>query len=210
MTIFTQANAAPAQYAYIEGLNPQLPNQLRASKEPSREKRVGYVFPQTLFPLDGGKTLLRLRSAPVLQVSNKSLEFEVEGWGIRMKCGEVYDLPRQIARRFLYLFGRSEQQVLSEEERLQWIGILDRIDSNQFSFDRSAPRYNEGVLMQRDPILIEWSDGKTEKINAIVGTALLPLEPGDLFSAYLKLGRDNKTLDIERVTLIAVGEQGRS
>jgi hypothetical protein len=190
-------------------LNPKLPSRLGAATAPRGDRRISYTFPQKLFPIDGGKTLLRLRSAPLLTVDKAALEFEIEGWDLRMKCADVYDVPRQIARRFLYLFGRSEQRLLSDEERSAWIQILDRVDSNQFSYDRSPPRYNEGILLQRDPIVIEWSDGKNEKLDAGVGAALMPLDPGDTFSAYVKLGRDNRSLEIERVMLIAPGEQPR-
>lgn len=210
MTVYTQADFAPTEYAYVDGLNPSIPSQLAADRAPSADRRISYTFPQTLFPVDGGRTLLRLRSAPILAVDSKTLEFEIEGWGLRMKCAEVHDVPRQIVRRFLYLFGRSEQRLLSEEERNVWIDILDRVDSNQFSYDRSAPHYNEGILLQRDPIVVEWSDGKNEKLDSRVGTALMPLDPGDTFSAYVKLGRDNKAMEIERVMLIAPSEQTRS
>jgi hypothetical protein len=210
MTVYTQTNGAPVEYAYVDGLNPQLPTKVGVAKEPRADRRISYTFPQTLFPIDGGKTLLRLRSAPVLSVDSGTLEFEIEGWGVRMSCADVHDVPRQIARRFLYLFGKSEQRLLSEQERLGWIEVLDRVDANQFSFDRSAPRYNEGVLLQRNPIVVEWSDGKNEKLDAKIGGALMPLDPGDTFSAYVKLGRDNKSLEIDRVMLIAPGEQTRS
>jgi hypothetical protein len=210
MTVYTQTNGAPVEYAYVDGLNPQLPTKVGAAKEPRADRRISYTFPQKLFPIDGGKTLLRMRSAPVLLVDSKTLEFEIEGWGIRMNCADVHDAPRQIARRFLYLFGRSEQRLLSEDERVDWIEILDRVDANQFSFDRSAPRYNEGVLLQRNPIVVEWSDGKNEKLEATVGGALMPLDPGDTFSAYVKLGRDYKSLEIDRVTLLSPGEPARS
>jgi hypothetical protein len=209
MIVYNQADIAPTQNAYVDGLNPPVPTQLAAAKAPSADRRISYTLPQKLFPVDGGKTLLRLRSSPILAVDSKTLEFEIEGWGLRMRCADVHDVPRQIVRRFLYLFGRSEQRLLSNEERAAWIDILDRVDSNQFSFDRSAPHYQEGILLQRDPIVVEWSDGKNEKLDADVGAALTPLDPGDTFSAYVKLGRSNKSVGIERVMLIAPSGQTR-
>jgi hypothetical protein len=210
MTVFTLAAPPAPPYTYVDGWNRSSPAMLAADSQPPGNF-VEYSFPQTLVPLDGGKTLLRLRSAPRLRVDNRSRQFEVQDWGIQMPCSDVHDLPRQMARRFLDLFGKSERGMLSADERGAWITVLDQIDWTQFNIDRAAPHYAEGTLLRRQPTVVQWSDGVTEKLEPMVAPALQAFEPGELFSAFVKLGRDNKALSMERVLLIPpAGANARS
>ena len=49
---------------------------------------------------------------------------------------------------------------------------------------------------------IEWHDGTVEVLPLSLSPALYPLEPGDSFSAFVKVGKENRALSIERVSLI--------
>jgi hypothetical protein len=190
------------QFSTVDGVNPPVPSQLIAEAQPAPKLLKTYRFPQQLIPLDGGKTLLRLRKPLQLFVNQKTLEFDVEDWGIRMHCADVADLPRQIARRFLQLFSKADSRVLSGQETEEWLRILDQVDYTQFCVERSAPHYVEGTLIKKHPLTVEWHDGTTEHLPPTHASVFYPLDHGDQFSAFVKLGRENAVISIERVALI--------
>lgn len=203
MSLFiTNAPAGAPQYAPSERLDAPPPTQIVAKADPSPKKVQRFTLPQQIIPLDEGRTLLRLRKAPTLKVNTRTMEFEAEEWGITMPCDKVEDLPRQIARRFLTLFSKADQDSMEPQERVEWLKLLDNVDFAQFSIDRSAPQYLEGTLVGKNPPRVEWHDGATEILPLSLASSLFPLDPGDNFSAFVKVGRDNRTLSIERVSLI--------
>jgi hypothetical protein len=203
MSVFiTNAPAGEPQYARSERLDAPPPTQIVAQADPSPKRAQCFTFPQQIIPLDEGRTLLRLRQPPTLKVNTHTMEFEAEDWGITMPCDKVEDLPRRIARRFLTLFSKADQESMEPQEKLEWLKLLDKVDYAQFSIDRSAPQYLEGTLVGKTPPRVEWHDGATEVLSLSLASSLFPLDPGDNFSAFVKVGRDNRTLSIERVSLI--------
>jgi hypothetical protein len=140
MSLFiTNAPAGELQYAPSERLDAPPPAQIVAQADPSPKRVQRFTFPQQIIPLDEGRTLLRLRQAPTLKVNTRTMEFEAEDWGITMPCDKVEDLPRQIARRFLTLFSKADQDAMEPQDRLEWLKLLDKVDYTQFSIDCSAP-----------------------------------------------------------------------
>lgn len=68
------------------------------------------------------------------------------------------------------------------------------------------PHYLEGTLISRrlgQPAMIEWADGSRTSLHARVALPLTPLEAGDDFAAYVKLGNDNEVVSIESVSMLA-------
>jgi hypothetical protein len=186
----------------VDGVNPPIPSQIVAEAQPVPKFLKTYRFLQQLIPLDGGKTLLRLRKPMQLTLDQKTLQFDVEHWGIRMHCDDVADLPRQVARRFLQFFSKADARALSEQEMSEWLQILDQVDYTQFCVERSAPHYAEGTLVKKYPLTVEWHDGTTEHLPPAHAAVFYPLDQGDRFSAFVKLGKDNEVISIERVSLI--------
>lgn len=178
-----------------------IPSQLIARKEPAKQSRARFAFRQRHLTLEGGRLLLRLNQFPQLEVDPQAMEFEVVDWGVRMPCSEAENLTKAMARRFLYLFGKADEQALSEEEENAWIRILDNVDFQRFCADRSAPHYVEGTLVRLSPVcLVDWHDGERQKISSRVAENLGScLNPGDKFGAYVKFGRDNDVTSIERI-----------
>ena len=168
-----------------------LPEQLRT-----------FSFPQTLIPIEGGATVLRLRQQLKLVLIEGSDEFVVKDWDIRMPTNQVFDLPRQIARKFLQFFSKADGRALLPAEEVVWCNILGTVDATRFSIERSPPHYVEGQLKQQHPTRVEWADGQTEWLTPKASTALSVLEPGDHFSAYAKLGRNSETLSLSRIMFI--------
>jgi hypothetical protein len=163
-----------------------------------------YRFPQLFFPLDDGRTLLRLKQPLSLLLNKRTMAFEVKDWGIHMDTARAHELPQKIARRFLALFGKADAQVLTREEKLQWLRICDQVDVEQFNVERSAPHYTEGKVKHKTPLTVEWHDGMTEQLHGRLAANFHPLESGDNFSAFVKMGKGNVTLNLERVSILPV------
>ena len=183
-------------------LAPSKPQVVAVEKAPTEIHT--YRFPQLFFPLDDGRTLLRLKQPLALQLDKRTMVFEVKDWGIHMEATRAYELPQQIARRFLTLFGRADSQALTAEEKMQWLRICDQVDVEQFNVERAAPHYTEGKVRQKVPLTVEWHDGTTEKLPARLAANFHPLEAGDTFSAFVKMGKGNVTLNLERVSILPV------
>lgn len=170
--------------------------------EPAVKAKQSYRFDQRFFPLDDGRTVLRLNQPLNLVLNPQTMCFEVQDWGITMPAATVEDLPRQVARRFLAFFSKANHQNLDAAEKLQWLRICDQVDVSQFSVDRASPHYSEGTLKKKSPLTVEWHDGTTEHLPQRLAANFFPLDPGDQFSAFVKMGKRNETLQIERISLI--------
>lgn len=178
---------------------------LTAEKEP--ENLTEFQFAHTVIPLEGGQQCLRLLKPLQLQIT-PALEFEVRDWGIKMDCLKLPDLPREVARRFLFLLSAAENERLTEKDQADWVRISDYIDFRQFSVDRSPPRYQEGLLTsKKEKVIVEWHDGKREILPWKARRALADVDVGERFSAYVKLGKDDVTIGIERVTLLGLASE---
>jgi hypothetical protein len=177
-----------------------------SSREVDATSLRTFEFPQTIFPVDGGKVLLRAYDPLKLRMDERSETVTVEGWDISLKCEQVYDLPRYVVRQFLGLLAKSNARTLTNAEQMRWLKILDQVDFQQFCIDRAMPHYLEGTLISRrlgQPSMVEWADGSRNSLHARVALPLTPLEPGDDFAAYVKLGKDNEVISIESVSLLA-------
>jgi hypothetical protein len=173
---------------------------LKADEEPKH--LAEFQFAQTVIPLEGGQQCLRLLKPLQLQI-NQELEFEVRDWGIKMDCLELPELPREAARRFLFLLSAAENEQLTEKDQADWVRISDYIDFRQFSVDRSPPRYQEGVLSSnKEKFIVEWHDGTHETLPQKAALALGDINVGERFSAHVKLGKDDATMALERVSLL--------
>jgi hypothetical protein len=157
------------------------------STRPSAEHEVLWELDERFLELEGGNLLLRLSEKPKLRLNHTTKQCEVVGW--------------EMARRFLDLFSKAEDEALSESEAAAWIAILEKVDYTAFSIDRSAPHYVEGRVLRSSPhCRVEWHDGSTQPLPAEAARALCLLNPGESFGAFVKFGRDNEVKAIERVS----------
>lgn len=170
--------------------------------EPAYKKSPTFVLDQRFIPLDDGRTLLRLHKALQIKPDNASGMLEVVGWGIQLPITQAEDVPRQIARKFLSLFSKANNLTISDAEKMEWLFICDQVDVAHFSIDRSAPQYMEGTLTRKYPPSVEWHDGTVEHLPANLAANFFALESGDNFSAFVKVGKNQSTLSIERINLI--------
>lgn len=205
--MITYSNATPAetpQYAYVAGMEAAERHQTVPGGNASSVSHQTCQFGQVVFPVDQNGTLLRLRSPLTLEFAKSGGfgRFEVKGWGVSMDSAKADELPRVLVRTFLQFLAKADDQRLTDEEQVRWLGILDQVDFTQFSIDRAAPHYVEGRLSGRNPTRVVWADGTTEKLSGKAAGALYALEVGDEFSALAKLGRNNVTLSLDRIGLL--------
>ena len=161
-----------------------------------------FQFVQALIPLEGGQQSLRLLKPLKLKFSPER-RFTVIDWGIELDCLRLPDLPREVARRFLFLLSAAENEQLTEKDQADWVRISDYIDFRQFSVDRSPPRYQEGVLhSNQEKYIVVWPDGTQETLPQKAARALSDINVGERFAAHVKLGKNDKTIGVERVSLL--------
>lgn len=161
-----------------------------------------FEFTQTMIPLEGGQQSLRLLKPLHLKIT-PNLRFTVKDWGIEMDCLHLPELPRAVARRFLTLWSAAENEMLTEQDNADWVKISDYIDFRQFTVDRSPPRYLEGWLRSnRELCIVEWHDGKRETLQRKAARALGDINEGERFAAHVKLGKNDETIGVERVSLL--------
>lgn len=183
----------------------RLPRELKATKEPTSQIRQTFAFRKTVLQMEPGRLQLKLTAPPMIAVNATTLECEVVGWDVFIHAREAENIPRAMTRRFLDLFSKADTGRLDEREQQCWVNILDQIDFQAFCIDRAAPHYMEGVIVTRQPNFtrVEWHDGTRENLEPRVARSLAFLESGDEFGAFVKLGRDNKAMHIENVTILA-------
>ncbi len=173
-------------------------------KAPNPAELADYRFEQMAFPLEGGRQFLRLRKPLTLVIDRETLRFTVKDWGIAMDCLHLAQLPREVVRRFLRLLSAAENEALTETDEADWLRISDYVDFQQFSIERSAPHYLEGTLRSvAGVVIVEWHDGSRETLDRDVARGLSEVNPGERFSAFVRLGKGNKALAIERVSLLS-------
>jgi hypothetical protein len=177
-------------------------------QDPTQENFLDFVFDQTTIPLEGGNHNFKLLKPLVLRINHSTLRFTVTDWGIEMDCGSLGQLPREIARRFLQLLSGAENESLSEADQAHLLRIADYVDFQQFSINRSAPRYMEGKLISNaENVIVLWHDGSREQIDHNVAKTLSEVNVGEQFSAFVKLGKDDKSRAIERVSLLSESKE---
>ena len=177
---------------------------MRSRAEP--KKQFPIIFKQRIFSPDGGKTTIELRDYPVLLLDTADFSVTLPDWGLKLQYGEVADLPRQICRKFLLYWGKAERRALDDADADVWLKILDTVNFTEFSMQRAAPRVYEGELIRKTPFyFVEWSDGERARIPDAVGRSLALLEPGDMFTAEVKLGHEDEITSVENV--VPLGEQ---
>ena len=164
-----------------------------------------YELGQSIVSPDGGKTLIRFIDRPMLRLNFGRGMIEVEGWGVEVPISKSTEVPRELARKFLQLWSRSEKQILNPEDRASWEFIVDTVDFDSFTVDRVAPRYVEALYVrqnnQQRPV-VKWQDGTLEEISKECSGSLAVLNPGEWFGGYAKFGTDGRTIHLERIFML--------
>ncbi len=72
--------------------------------------------------------------------------------------------------------------------------------------DEDPLHYMEGKIVAIQPrfTLIEWHDGARERIDSKTDMPLKNLQRGDSFGAWVKVGKDIKTLKLENIVPLQI------
>ena len=179
---------------------PSLEAAYSGKRVPELADLIWFQFEQTVFPFEGGQQILKLTKPLELKMNSEGTLFTVKDWGIELDA--LWDIPREVVRKFLYLFSKAEKNCLSEQEQAEWLAVSDYLDFKQYTIDRSPPRYMEGTLCsQSNKVIVEWHDGKRETLKTEVAKSLDMIDPGEHFSAFVKLGANDTAMQIERVSM---------
>jgi hypothetical protein len=201
MTFALDQPPQPAGYFEAESFQRHTAPEWISAERPTADRTIVGELETRYLEIEGGNLLLRLTKPGRLQINYARMECDVAGWDIRVPLLEAHNLPRLMARRFLDLFSKAEEDRLSDVEAQIWLSILDQVDYTSFSIDRAAPQYMEGTLIRHTPdCRVEWHDGERDKLPPRVAGALSVLEPGEVFGAFVKLGRDNNVRGIDRIS----------
>ena len=187
---------------------PKYEAEYRGDREPSEEAFLTFELEQLYVQLEGGKQNLRLLKPLKLKLDSETMKVQVQDWRVQIDYANLGQLPREIARQFMKLMSKAEGETLSASEQADWLRIVDHVDFQQFCVDRSAPRYMEGKLTNRgSTVVVEWHDGTRETLDRNASRALSEVDAGERFAAFVKVGTKNRTLAMERVSLVPADEK---
>jgi hypothetical protein len=161
-----------------------------------------FEFDQQLIPLDGNGLFLKLWQNPKLKLG-QSYEIEVDQWGIQIPFQDAVNIPREMGRRFLYLWRKSQNEVLSEREAELWGSIVDQVDVAQYASNIAPDRYIEAKLLDdgHHP-LIRLHDGQQKRVPVSEKEKLTLVDKGEWFGARVRFNQDGEISLINRVELI--------
>lgn len=181
------------------------PKDQRALSEAATHEtpEISYTLVEDTLRLEGGRLLLRFLRQPKIKINTKIQECEVLGWGIKMPIEQAGSIPQALSRRFLELFSKADLNCLNDEETDFWVNIIDHISFSDFSIQRAAPHYVEGkFIVSGNRRYVEWHEGTKQPVESTIAHGLTDLRHGDNFGSYVKFGKDNQILSIERISLL--------
>lgn len=179
------------------------PTELVSKHEPAARTRTEFVYKRRILPVEGKRLLLRLWDDVSIAIDHEKYECEVVGWGLKMHPDSIENVAKAMSRRFLELYSKAVADRLENDEKADWISILDKIDYASFCEDREPPQYMEGEIERTSPVYrVRWHDGTSENLDPSVAKSLQVFQVADTFAGYVKMSRSGKTRLIERVTFI--------
>jgi hypothetical protein len=136
-------------------------------------------------------------------VFRRGMTVFVQGWEVEAASHQVYDIPREMARRFLLLYGKAQDGVLSEAETECWGYIVDHVDYAGFCESRARPMPYEGVLKERsnNQLTLMWADGTINNVREPLASHFELINTGGKFRCFVKF-RNNSISALEGVTPI--------
>jgi hypothetical protein len=150
----------------------------------------------------GGQHLV-LDEPPQIAVYSAQYEFEVVGWGIRLRYGQQGQIARELIRKFLHLHSKAEMNTLTEQEEAEWAEVAKRVDYRRFTRERSPFQFVEATLIERsseNDCQIEWHTGEKERVAGKLAFAFSLLDPGERFNGLARFGQNNQLIEVRDLT----------
>jgi len=177
-------------------VRPHLPSELRLSN-------IEELVPRDIVFKD---VEIKLLEQPTC-VLQSGMTISVRGWGIECAYEKAYEIHREMARRFVMLYRKAQDGILSEDETACWGYIVDRVDYSGFCESRARPIPYEGILKERrgDVLTLEWADGTISTMQGALTAHFDLVNAGERFSCLVKL-RKHSVSDLYDVTPLAASE----
>ncbi len=184
---------------------------VKAYTEIDSQLYKSFKLDQKTFMLEKG-IFLRFRERITCKLTNHSFKIGQLNQDFPRHDLIGFDFDATICRAFLELYGKAQNNTLTDEEKKSWLFFVDSIDYTRFSLEMSRPFYCEGTIVKKyknsNIIKIEWNDGEIEQVKLSLNKSLSYLEENESFSAYVKRNRFDQTSLIE--SLIPIDDTNSS
>ena len=162
-----------------------------------------WVLNHRYLSIDGGETLIRLKSKTYIVSDWRSSVISVEGWGLLIPLTNSNQIIRDMGSHILFLLGKAEAVTLNAEQRNSWLHIVTNCDLEDFILHRELAQYFEGKVLRRTPeVRVEWQDGTISTMSPSDARILDILAVGDNFSCYAKLTKSGGIVGLNRLSLL--------
>ena len=191
------ASGTVAEPANYEAIKAPRAREVRLEKPLDASKPQIWNLTQRHFVVAGQH--LVLDEPPQIAVFSTRFEFEIVGWGIRLKYGEQGQIARELIRKFLHLHAKAEANTLDEQEEAQWAEVTKRVDYRRFSRERSPFQHVEGTLIDRHSAAecrIEWHSGEEERVAGELAFAFSLFDPGERFVGFARFGENSQLIEV--------------
>jgi len=146
----------------------------------------------------GDDTFLFLKERPTGRINAEDWMIHIEKWNVSVSRTEINEVAPKIARKFLYLWNRSVNMELLEDEKKDWEKIYPLVDYSAFCLDHQPSLYTEGRILDKSTSRVEWINGEKETLTEFYNNFRI-LEDGDVFGAFIKRNKENKVSIISDV-----------
>jgi len=203
MTFTAQIHTETETASFSTSHTMPVPSEVVATAQPFPETPTAIAELQQQF-FGFGSMILRLEQKPKIAVYAQKQRFEIVDWGINLRFGDQGEIAREMARKFLALFGKAERDELSDAERSEWTRIVQSVDYQKFCAERSPFRYMEGELekTQARVFVVKWHDGSSVVIDRSTAPELRVLNIRERFSALVKFGEGDKVMALQSVSIL--------
>lgn len=167
----------------------------------SREIAIELEYSTSCFTIEPGVQLRTVRPI-MLGYENDSDSLHVLGWNLEVPLGEGSKIPKLIARRFLELFSKSQNSLLSNDEASVFAQICSQVDYREFCALRRPPFWNEALIRKTNPYTLDLGDSNLQKLDKKTAAALSLFKENDYIGAWFKCARDGKIQEIKGAILL--------
>lgn len=168
-----------------------------------QEIQIEIEYSEKRFDIEPGVVLEALEPLKLAYRTEGDL-LEVVGWGLTVTLGEGASLSWHVGRRFLELFSRAQQMLLSNEEAAIFAEICAQVDYKAFCAARRVPQWRQAWLVRLQPVcLIHYGTGRNIKLGPNAACALSLVQPGEYFGGWFSCDKEGTIESIRGVQILA-------
>lgn len=179
------------------------PDEMPEALAVEQEFAIQIDYAVACFPVEGDISVhvADPKNAPIrLGYSDEEGLLEVVGWGMSVPLERADELPRQIGRRFLELYSKAVTGSLRDEDRKWLRTISEQMDYHGFAAKRKLPRYREGTLIRKTPVLlVQFLEDRNVRLEAGLASKLCAIDEGERFGAWFSMNGNGEIVDLNHV-----------